>query len=180
MKSYYWCKWCRHGLLVDGSDAVHINPVCTVADNWNDLEWIGDGEEGERNLAILKAGGVDHRGKMRRRLSPRVSSAWGRVNPERFFVAQWARENRRRPGLNGGLGLLEVLLSQQEDAEGRPYMISQRDADVASHVIQWLGTNIGQCFLYQVERNIERANQRLAAARTGAVMLEQAMGGRLA
>ena len=35
-----------------------------------------------------------------------------------------------------------------------PDDITQRDADVAATVIQWLGSNIGQSFLYEVEKKI--------------------------
>lgn len=66
---------------------------------------------------------------------------------ENLFHDRWKKENERMPGLNGGFGLLEILLHQNEMSP-----MTQRDATVAAMVIQWLGTNCGGAFIHQVYR----------------------------
>jgi sugar phosphate isomerase/epimerase len=82
-------------------------------------------------------------------------TASGRKTPERVFLRNWRKENRRRSGLNGGFGALELILSENsnEHAAG----ITQRDATVAASVVQWLGTNCGQAFIYECEQEIKRS-----------------------
>lgn len=84
--------------------------------------------------------------------------------PERIFVEEFRKENIPEPGLNGGLTLLENLLTPESAFEkmknygfgNRPPVpyISQRDARVATTIIQWLGTNCGRAFVAQCERLI--------------------------
>lgn len=85
---------------------------------------------------------------------------------ERVYFEHWLKENTRVPGLNGGWGLLELVVST-EKREGwsltrPPAYISQRDMDVATAVVQWLGTNCGQCFIAECERLIKQG-QKLRA-----------------
>lgn len=87
--------------------------------------------------------------------------------PEEIYLRQWVKQQERTPGLNGGWGLLEILLSptrvprsQFPGDSHRPFYVppvSQRDAEVAATVIQWLGTNCGRCFMEQCEKEIESA-----------------------
>lgn len=90
---------------------------------------------------------------MQAALYPKVRS----LTPERLksgyaellFFEAWKAANERVRGINGGRGTLEILLEELGP-------ITQRDMDVASTVIQWLGTNCGGAFLRDVERQIER------------------------
>lgn len=89
---------------------------------------------------------------------------------ERIYAEMWQKQQERSPGLNDGFGLLELILSplRQDNHSGflghRPYRmvppVSQRDAQVAATVIQWLGTSCGGSFIRQAERAIEQARQR--------------------
>lgn len=76
---------------------------------------------------------------------------------ERLYVEHWRKQCIRQPGLNHGYGLLELVLCPE--GQKWPGHVSQRDATVATTVIQWLGTNCGRCFIDEVERKItsERA-----------------------
>jgi hypothetical protein len=70
-----------------------------------------------------------------------------------------ARTSRGR-GYNSGRGVLESILS--ENPNEHPADITQRDATVAATVVQWLGTNCGQSFLHEVQREIEKSRKRAA------------------
>jgi hypothetical protein len=74
--------------------------------------------------------------------------------PERVFFEAWAKENERKPGLNGGHGALELIMS--DDPNRYPADISQRDMDVATEVVQWLGTNCGLSMIRTCEAEISR------------------------
>lgn len=63
---------------------------------------------------------------------------------ERSFARLWESENNPPVYLNSGIGVLAHLVPD----------MTQRDATVAATVIQWLGTNCGQAFLREVERDI--------------------------
>lgn len=88
---------------------------------------------------------------------------------EEIFLRKWQKENERQRGLNNGYGLLELLLTPTRirselpkwlpNSSGPYYVppISQRDAEVAATVIQWLGTNCGLCFVRECEKEIEQA-----------------------
>jgi hypothetical protein len=72
---------------------------------------------------------------------------------ERLYVERFRAECESKPGVNGGFGLLELIL-QPEGSKTVPH-VSQRDATVAASVIQWLGTNCGRAFIDAVERLIK-------------------------
>lgn len=76
-------------------------------------------------------------------------------NPlERAFLEEWKEINKRAPMINHGWGTLEIILSSDFN-DVQP--ISQRDANVAATVIQWLGTVCGQCFLRDVAERMKVA-----------------------
>lgn len=67
--------------------------------------------------------------------------------------------------VDGGNTTLELILNLMSPEERYPNgfhpdpphpvtPVSQRDADVAATVIQWLGTNCGACFLREAEERI--------------------------
>lgn len=77
--------------------------------------------------------------------------------PERVFFERWVHENRRSPGLNGGCGALELIMSSDPNNHRAP--ISQRDMDVATAVVQWLGTNCGNAFIWECNAEIARRHE---------------------
>lgn len=88
---------------------------------------------------------------------------------ERVYVREWRQRNQREPGLNGGYGTLELLLAKHYRKDpvcnrSLPIVehVSQRDMEVATTIIQWLGTNCGSAFVADCERNIaeEKGIQR--------------------
>lgn len=72
--------------------------------------------------------------------------------PERVFLEKWREDNVRHQAINSGFSTLEWILCP--DGEKRPGLVSHRDAQVAASVIQWLGTNCGQGFIWECERRI--------------------------
>lgn len=95
------------------------------------------------------------------------------INPDRLgsvseavYFRRWVMQQARQAGVNGGRGLLENILSPTRiDRTGSwigsppPYVppVSQRDAEVAATIIQWLGTNCGRGFVWEAEREIATA-----------------------
>ena len=67
-------------------------------------------------------------------------------NPrEVAFARQWAKENKDdRPGTQSSAGnILRTLVPNA----------GERDATVAATLMQWLGSNVGMCFLCDVIRD---------------------------
>jgi hypothetical protein len=88
---------------------------------------------------------------------------------ERAFVETWIEENTRVPWVNYGTALLEAMLvpreiiDKQKDHffDGTPvHELTQREAEIAATVIQWLGTNNGQSFLWKVEQKIKEKSEK--------------------
>lgn len=71
---------------------------------------------------------------------------------EKVFFEVWKRENQRSLGVNYGRGILEILIEELGP-------VVQRDMDVATAVIQWLGTNCGQAFLHTIENETKRIRE---------------------
>lgn len=106
-------------------------------------------------------------------LEAAVSPVHRTLNPDRagsaseaIYLSHWQKQQERKTGWNNGYGLLELLLSPtRQDREqpwsvfGRKYVphVSQRDAEVAATVIQWLGTSCGRGFIYECEQQCETA-----------------------
>jgi hypothetical protein len=84
--------------------------------------------------------------------------------PDRIFAEEWAEMNVPKIGLNEELGALEHILNLEsnKDYPAVPFKVtpvSQRDADVAATVIQWLGTKEGLLFMQRCEKRIEQAHK---------------------
>jgi hypothetical protein len=104
-----------------------------------------------------------------RSLKPKLNHAGLRtdrnvLDPERIFIEEWIELNTPRIGLNDEHGALDHILNLRENVEQNrmPYEnvyppVSQRDADVAATVIQWLGTGMGKVFLERCEKRIAEA-----------------------
>ena len=78
---------------------------------------------------------------------------------EEVYASEWARQNAIEPWLNHGQCLLELILSRPGKTWGD---LTQRDAQVAASVVQWLGTNCGLGFIKECERKIEIAKVKQA------------------
>lgn len=75
-------------------------------------------------------------------------------NAEMVYFEAWMEANKRLSFLNSGYTSLEwILCPSNQKYPSRP---SQRDADVATAVIQWLGTSCGLGFIRECERRIEQ------------------------
>lgn len=114
---------------------------------------------------------VEIRDRMRTMLQPVHRT----INPDRqgniaehLFLKRWIALQKREPGLNHGWGLLEMILMPTRFCRDEvryvgdppPYVppVSQRDAEVAATVIQWLGTSCGGGFLWETEKQINEAS----------------------
>lgn len=107
---------------------------------------------------------IEHSSLQRRRLLKRTGPLHANeVNPERIYLAEWKRENKRSPGVNRGYSLIEWILCP--DGRTEPLPVSTRDARVAASVIQWLGTNCGLAFMRRCEQKIRQARSLSEAAR---------------
>ena len=83
------------------------------------------------------------------------------ANKEKIFAEEWKKENTNYASK---APLLAYILDTQDfthDSYFSPEKFSFRDAEVAASVITWLGTNVGQCFLGEVNRKIEKEQDKL-------------------
>jgi len=80
--------------------------------------------------------------------------------PERIYAEQWKDQNKRRAGVNDGFTYLEWILCPSKQRIPAP--VSERDAQVAAAVVQWLGTCCGLGFMQSCEIRIgkERKKER--------------------
>ncbi len=75
-------------------------------------------------------------------------------NPtEKAFADEWRKENDRKysRGINFGYGILQDMFI--DGSLFRNYaktVINKRDRYIVATVMQWLGSNIGRCFLQTV------------------------------
>lgn len=81
---------------------------------------------------------------------------------ELVYYELWCKENERVQCVNGGYTLMEHLLCPSDKKKNpithrsQPDPVSQHDMEVATTVIQWLGTNCGRAFIAKAEAEIER------------------------
>ena len=69
---------------------------------------------------------------------------------ERALAEQWEKENKPRPGINYGYGLLQDLFCTGHDFSATcVHEVSPSERYVAATAIQWLGTPCGFSFLVQ-------------------------------
>lgn len=70
---------------------------------------------------------------------------------EMAFYLQWLQENEPKAYLNNGNGILQDLFIEREGdfPSSRKWVleINNRDRFIVATIIQWLGTNVGMCFL---------------------------------
>ena len=87
---------------------------------------------------------------------PHNSLQTSRLNrmPERIYAEEWKKNNERHPAINSGFTSLEWILCPE--GNWVPPAVSERDAEVAASVIQWLGTNCGYHFMLRCEDKIKK------------------------
>lgn len=143
INEYLECDWDED---CEKPDCTEDNPLCRPMEYRHARK---------RLLAIVQP--------IHRSLSPdRLGNA-----AEDIFLRRWQEENQRERGLNSGYGLLELLLTPSRLRSGGPQYVgqppyyvapvSQRDAEVAASVVQWLGTSCGLSFMRAAEREIDEA-----------------------
>ena len=75
--------------------------------------------------------------------------------PEAVYLEKWKKHNKRQPGLNYGYTYLELILCPSDIPGFTPPPVSDRDAEVAACIIQWLGTCCGLSFMSECEREVK-------------------------
>lgn len=78
--------------------------------------------------------------------------------PERIYAEEWKKYNKRRAGVNCGFTSLEWILCPSGTTYPPP--VSERDAQVAACVIQWLGTCCGLAFMLECEAKIKKEKKK--------------------
>lgn len=66
---------------------------------------------------------------------------------EEAFARRWRNENSPPAYINSGRGVLDHLLYHSPDQRSFTGESTEREETIAASVIQWLGTNVGWCFL---------------------------------
>jgi len=84
----------------------------------------------------------------------------GWVNTEKVFADEWEDTNEPRSYLNHGQGTLQNLFGHRNSWGNTWFstLITARDRVIAATVIQWLGTNVGWCWL---EMTLKKCGFRL-------------------
>lgn len=78
-------------------------------------------------------------------------------DPERIYAEQWKKENERRPRINHGFTLIEWILCPS--GQRYPNRVTHREAQVATSVVQWLGTSCGLGFMRICEKLVDQTRQ---------------------
>ncbi|MNL07833.1 hypothetical protein D3C87_1285260 [compost metagenome] len=74
---------------------------------------------------------------------------------EKAFHEQWLKENIPSHGINHGNGILQDLfISYAEQSKREVIILSKRERMIVATVIQWLGSNVGMCFLEETFKKI--------------------------
>lgn len=100
---------------------------------------------------------MKHKGIFRRRIKYN--------DREKAFADLWEKENEAIKGLDYGYGILQNLMFKGPNSPNLlwgkwnvVFNITQREACIVATVIQWLGTNVGFCF---VERALNKCGYRI-------------------
>ena len=90
---------------------------------------------------------------------------------EQAYYEVWADQNRPRPGLNGTISMVQLLISRV--IQNKMFSVyglrsipenevaTERDYKVAATVIQFLGTNGGRFFLDEVKKKIKELEKTI-------------------
>ena len=76
---------------------------------------------------------------------------------EKALADAWSEANKSRH--NGGI--LQMLMCQAATREGEGFSpaLSARERKIVAMVIQWLGTNVGSCFLYEASKRMGKEHE---------------------
>lgn len=82
---------------------------------------------------------------------------------EEMFGRLWEHENKKRRGISYGHGILQDLMFSRIGMKDFDWpecrqIIRNREAAIVATVVQWLGTNVGWCFL---ERALAMCGKRI-------------------
>jgi hypothetical protein len=73
---------------------------------------------------------------------------------EKAFSNAWIKENKNRKGINYGFGILQDNFCDRENLTTNIlHKINKRERVIVATVIQWLGTNVGWCWLNKTVNN---------------------------
>ncbi len=109
----------QHDSYFDEEELEHIVQIAVKNDDWNE------------NI------GISHE-----------RTEWN--EREKAFSDQWIEENEPKPHINHGYGILQDLFfvnKKNQKGESCHVVINKRDRMIVATIIQWLGSNIGMCFL---------------------------------
>lgn len=112
---------------------------------------------------------VRHIGKFVNRLDLQCEQ----TTREGALARAWIETNRHNAGINGGFGALEWLLCSEGQSIVRE--LTPDEALTAATVIQWLGTNVGFCWLteslksagYVISKSTAFSTSRTSAVQHG-------------
>lgn len=117
----------------------------------------------ELPLSLAPPKSVSHRSLDFRRRTTNVR--------EDMFGRLWEHENVARRGISYGYGILQDLMFERRGLGGGPFdnakcraIIRNREAAIVATVVQWLGTNVGWCFL---ERALAMCGKRIVDVEPG-------------
>jgi len=95
----------------------------------------------------------------------KYTDPYGKINREKVFQEVWNKENRPRPGLDYGHGILQDLFvksiydkdfdgpDRDDDPTKLPlyhgfvYKITPREYRIVATIVQWFGSNVGFSFI---------------------------------
>jgi hypothetical protein len=99
----------------------------------------------------------DHTGFKTDRIEDAVPEDWKLW--EKSFSEVWKRKNKPCAGVNYGHGMLQDIMLgivvYQKPKDFDPWM-TPRERKICATLIQWLGTNCGRSFLYEVQNEARR------------------------
>ena len=81
---------------------------------------------------------------------------WTHGNIEKAFYEHWKKENTPVRGINSGNGVLQGLLTVHNGSFYSTTIVTKvtkRDRFIVATVMQWVGTNVGFCFLRETLRD---------------------------
>lgn len=108
-------------------------------------------EQEEFNL-LIKKNGSNNLGWQTHRLN------YDKEDIENALSAHWRKENKKRAGINNGQGILQDLMFHSKgigwnSGYKRMLKITNRERLIVATIIQWLGTNVGFCWLQEALNN---------------------------
>lgn len=78
---------------------------------------------------------------------------------EKAFYDQWMEVNEPKAGINNGNGILQDLFIDKDHSKASmttewKEVITNHERYIVATVIQWLGSNVGMCFLHDALKKV--------------------------